>query len=207
MKKIIKVKKEAIKKRKRPEVIVLTGPSGVGKSTLISRILKDRSINKKLMFSISHTTRERRRGEKEGRDYYFVSKQEFIKMMKRGEFLEWAKVHNNLYGTHIRNLKDAKKKNKVLILDIDVQGAKKLRRKLGKSKTLLIFIKPPSINELRKRLLKRGDTKASDIKIRLKNARKEIKEIKKFDVIITNDKITKALTELKKIIKDALALK
>ncbi len=186
----------------RPEVVVLTGPSGVGKSTLIHKILKDEEIAKKLMFSVSHTTRERRKGERNGRDYYFVSKQEFMEMVKKGEFLEWAKVHNNLYGTHIKNLTEAKKKNKILLLDIDVQGAKKLKRKLGKSKTLLIFIRPPSMKELRKRLIKRADT--TDIVIRLKNAKREIKEMKKFDFVVTNDKITKALAELKKIIKSAI---
>ncbi|MFZ8803388.1 MAG: guanylate kinase [Candidatus Calescibacterium sp.] len=179
-------------------LIVISGPSGVGKTTIIKKILQDPELKDKLMFSVSHTTRKKREGEVEGQDYFFVSEEEFMRMVERGEFIEWAKVHGHLYGTSYENIKLAQKSGKLLILDIDVQGAEKVREKKGDS-AIFIFIKPPNLDELKKRLELRGDTK--DIETRINNAKKELEFEKKFDYSIVNENLEKAVLQVKEIIK------
>jgi guanylate kinase len=179
-------------------LIVISGPSGVGKTTIIKKILQDSELKDKLMFSVSHTTRKKREGEVEGQDYFFVSEEEFMRMVERGEFIEWAKVHGHLYGTSYENIKLAQKSGKLLILDIDVQGAEKVREKKGDS-AIFIFIKPPNLDELKKRLELRGDTK--DIETRINNAKKELEFEKKFDYSIVNENLEKAVLQVKEIIK------
>jgi guanylate kinase len=188
--------------KKRVELVVISGPSGAGKTTIIKKLFEDESLKDKLMFSVSHTTRKKREGEVEGQDYFFVSEEEFMKMVEKGEFIEWAKVHGNLYGTSYENIKLAQKLGKLLILDIDVQGAEKIREKMGDS-TIFIFIKPPNLGELKKRLELRGDTK--NIETRINNAKKELEYEKKFDYSIVNENLEKAVSQLKEIIKKILS--
>jgi guanylate kinase len=184
------------------ELVVISGPSGAGKTTIIKKLFEDKDLKDKLMFSVSHTTRKRREGEVEGQDYFFVSEEEFMRMVEKGEFIEWAKVHGNLYGTSYENIKLAQKSGKLLILDIDVQGAEKIREKMGDS-AIFIFIKPPTLDELKKRLESRGDTK--DIETRINNAKKELEYEKKFDYSIVNENLEKAVSQLKEIIKKILS--
>jgi len=188
--------------KKRVELVVISGPSGAGKTTIIKKLFEDESLKDKLMFSVSHTTRKKREGEVEGQDYFFVSEEEFMRMVEKGEFIEWAKVHGNLYGTSYENIKLAQKSGKLLILDIDVQGAEKIREKMGDS-AIFIFIKPPNLGELKKRLESRGDTK--DIETRINNAKKELEYEKKFDYSIINENLEKAVSQLKEIIKKILS--
>jgi guanylate kinase len=188
--------------KKRVELVVISGPSGAGKTTIIKKLFEDESLKDKLMFSVSHTTRKKREGEVEGQDYFFVSEEEFMRMVEKGEFIEWAKVHGNLYGTSYENIKLAQKSGKLLILDIDVQGAEKIREKMGDS-AIFIFIKPPNLCELKKRLESRGDTK--DIETRINNAKKELEYEKKFDYSIINENLEKSVLQLKEIIKKILS--
>lgn len=125
-----------------------------------------------------------------------------MRMVEKGEFIEWAKVHGNLYGTSYENIKLAQKSGKLLILDIDVQGAEKIREKMGDS-AIFIFIKPPNLDELKKRLESRGDTK--DIETRINNAKKELEYEKKFDYSIINENLEKSVLQLKEIIKKILS--
>ena len=189
-----------LSREKKPKVVVISGPSGAGKSTIINSLLRDKFIGRFLMLSVSHTTRKKRKGEKHGREYYFISPEKFREMIAKGEFVEWAEVHGNLYGTAKSNFKEAEKKGKILILDIDVQGAEKIRKVVGGYKALFVFVKPPSLRELRRRLERRGDTSPEDIKIRLRNAKEELKHEKKFDATIINRDIDEAVRELKKIL-------
>ncbi len=185
------------------KAVVISGPSGVGKTTLIKKLFNDPKLKRKIMFSVSHTTRKPRKGEKHGKHYFFVSHKKFMGMVREGEFIEWAKVHGNLYGTSIQNIKKADLEGKILILDIDVQGAEQVKRKMGKD-AFLIFIKPPSLEELEKRLENRKDTPKNEIKKRLKNTQKEMQKIYLFDRIIVNDKIEKTFSELKSEIEKIL---
>jgi len=173
---------------------VITGPSGCGKSTLARRALGDVPD---LEFAVSHTTRPKRESEKAGRDYNFVSKDEFEKMIQEKKFIEWAVVHGNYYGTSRREVeKKSGKKN--MILDIDIQGAKQFREAIKKA--VFIFIFPPSYRELKQRLRKRGLDKTDVIKKRLEVAKKEIREYPVFDYIIINDDLEPAVKELVSII-------
>lgn len=185
------------------KAVVISGPSGVGKTTLIRKLLSDDELREKLMFSVSCTTRERRPGEIDGKDYHFISRADFENMVAREEMLEWAEVHGNLYGTPKVNIERALEEGKILILDIDVKGAKTVREKLGKD-CLLIFVRPPTQDELKKRLIARRDTK--DVDTRLKRAEEEMKESHIFDHVIVNDVLESAFNELKRIIKNILIL-
>lgn len=175
-------------------LFVITGPSGSGKSTLVRRVLAE--LND-VEFSVSHTTRKKREPEVEGKDYYFVSKEEFEMMVKRDRFVEWAVVHGSYYGTSKREI--AKKESEIdLLLDIDVQGARQIKQKIKKA--VFIFVLPPAFQELKKRLEKRGQEDAAAIRKRLEVARKEIKQYAKFDCVIINDDLDTAVLNLKSII-------
>ncbi|WP_456325420.1 guanylate kinase [Desulfonauticus submarinus] len=182
-------------KNKTGLLVIISAPSGAGKSTLISLLRKDFS---KFEFSISYTTREPRAGEIHGKDYFFVSKKEFIKLKKENFFAEWAEVHGNYYGTPKEAVLKALKQGKDLLFDIDVQGAKQIKQNLNKG--IFIFIFPPSLKELKRRLKKRNTDSPETINIRLANARKEIQEANIFDYWIINDKLEAAYLELKSII-------
>ena len=172
-------------------ILVLSGPSGAGKSTIIE------SASGKIgdyYFSISTTTREPREGERDGVDYHFVSKEEFEEDIKAGAFLEYAIVHGNYYGTSIKPVKEALKSGKLVIFDIDIQGHRLVRTKIGDLVTS-VFITPPTLSELERRLYSRSTDKKSIIENRIKNAKEEIKAISEFDFVIINDEIERASNE------------
>ncbi len=183
------------KKSSNPLLVVISGPTGSGKTT-ISRKLVESSFNS--VFSVSHTTRNKRPGEKDGVDYHFIEREKFRQMVKNKEFLEYAKVHNNFYGTHKNEWLNAKKRGFDLILDIDVKGGMKLKRAFKDA--VMIFILPPSFKELLKRIKKRGVEKDFDIVTRFKTALRELDFAKKYQYNIINEEVEEAVNEVKKII-------
>ncbi|MBI5560098.1 MAG: guanylate kinase [Deltaproteobacteria bacterium] len=176
-------------------LFIVSGPSGAGKSTLCRKAIKHFG---NLFFSISYTTREPRPGEVDGRDYRFVHGGRFREMIKGGEFLEYATVHGNLYGTRKKDVSDALGRSYDILLDIDVQGAEKVRKKLHGG--VYIFLLPPSMEDCLKRLDKRGDVSSKELKKRLKRAMEEIKKSRLYDYIIINDDINGAFERLKSVI-------
>jgi len=176
-------------------IYVISGPSGCGKSTLIKRVLADLED---IHFSVSHTTREKREGETEGKDYYFVSREKFKTLVRRKEFVEWAIVHGAYYGTSRKELKK-KGTQGDLILDIDVQGAMQVKEKIKKA--IFIFVLPPRYGELKKRLEVRGLDSAAAIKKRLARARQEIWSYTRFNYIVINDELERAVGDLESIIR------
>ena len=176
-------------------LFVISGPSGCGKSTLVHHVLASLP---QLAFSVSHTTRARREGEEEGKDYFFVGKKEFEGMIAESRMAEWAVVHGNHYGTSKRELELRGASNADVILDIDVQGARQIREKYKKG--LFIFILPPSFPQLKERLVKRGKDAPDVISMRLAMARKEIRAYPQFDYIIINETLETAKRELESII-------
>jgi len=172
-------------------ILVLSGPSGAGKSTIIKE--SSNSIGS-YYFSISTTTREPRDGEVDGVDYYFVSKESFEEDIKAGNFLEYATVHNNYYGTSLIPVQKALEDGKLVIFDIDIQGHRLIRAKLGDI-TTSAFITPPSIGELDYRLNIRRTDNEDIISQRIDNAKKEIEAINEYDYVIINDEIKKASEE------------
>ncbi len=176
-------------------LIVVSGPSGGGKSTLIHRVLDEMPG---LRFSVSHTTRPQRPSESDGRDYHFVRKEVFQRMIARGAFLEWAKVHGHLYGTARTEI--AGRRGDVL-LDIDVQGARQVRAALGTaSEALFVFVTPPSFRLLARRLRTRGEDDPEAMTRRLRNARDEMRAAAEFDYIVLNDDLETAVAELKAVV-------
>ncbi|MCB4791097.1 MAG: guanylate kinase [Elusimicrobia bacterium] len=176
-------------------IFVLSAPSGAGKTTLYKGIIKEIP---KLKYSISHTTRPKRAGETNGRDYFFASVEKFKKLIKKKEFIEWAKVHDNYYGTSHSFIQKTINSGFDVVLDIDVQGA--LQMKKAYPGAVLIFIMAPSFKELKKRLVLRKKDSREVIKRRLCNAKKEVRYIKKYDYLIINDKVSQALRDLYSII-------
>lgn len=175
-------------------LFVITGPSGCGKTTLVRQVMEN---VKDVQFSVSHTTRKKRNSEKEGRDYYFVSKSEFEGMIKEGKLAEWTVIHGNHYGTSRREI-EKKGAQGDLLLDIDVQGAEQIKEKLKRG--VFIFVLPPLFEELKARLEERGQESPASIKERLEVARKDIRFYPDFDYIIINDELKKAVNELEAII-------
>jgi len=181
-------------------LFVVSAPSGAGKTSLCKEVLKriNQRYSRPLKWSCSYTTRAPRPGEKNGKDYFFVSEREFVRMIQAGEFAEWAFVHNHRYGTSKKYLEQAQKKGIDLLLEIDCQGARALRRK--KLAACFIFILPPSLAELRKRLLRRGTESAEVVSSRLERAREEVEEYEHYDYIIINERFAIAAKELEAII-------
>jgi len=181
---------------KKGRLIVVTGPSGVGKTTLIKKLINNNKD--KIIFSISFTSRLPRRNEVNGIDYYFISKKEFEKGIKNKRFLEYALVHDNYYGTDKNQVENILLSGKDCLLDIDVQGG--LNIMSNKIKALFVFIAPLSIDVLKKRLLNRSTDSIEIIEKRIKNAEKELKEKEKYQYIIINDNIDRAYNELESIL-------
>jgi guanylate kinase len=175
-------------------IFVVSGPSGCGKSTLIGRVLGRRPD---LRFSVSHTTRARRRGERDGRDYRFVTDAAFERMAARGGFAEWAVVHGRRYGTSKAEI-ESKGRGGDLVLDVDVQGARSIRALYKDAVT--VFVLPPRYAELRRRLLARGLDAPEVIRTRLRNARREILRYREFDYLVVNDDLERAVAELEAVI-------
>ena len=177
-------------------LFIISAPSGAGKTTILKRVISELE---NIVFSVSHTTRAPRSGEEEGVDYFFVDKNGFETMQKQGLFLEWAEVHGNLYGTSSNAVVEITEQGKDIILDIDVQGARQVQEKLGDN-GIFVFISPPSLHELEKRLTNRGTESESVIATRLKNAQDEMKSREYYDHVIVNDRVDEAVEELKSII-------
>jgi len=180
------------------KIIVLSGPSGVGKTTLYKRLLREFSSS--LDFSISATTRPIRPGEKNGLDYYFIKEEEFIKKINLGEFVEWAKVHGHYYGTLKSEVERILANGKNCLLDVDVQGGLSIKKTMPGS--ILIFIFPPSFEELEKRIKERKSDTQEEIKIRLEQARKELELSKEYHYSIVNDELERAYAELKNLVME-----
>lgn len=180
---------------KSPALIVVSAPSGAGKTTLCQRLLSD--FPDQLTLSISTTTRLPRGSEQDGVEYYFVDDATFDRKIKRGEFAEWATVHGNRYGTSKKSIEQTFKRGSSILLDIDVQGAESLRAAFP-HQSLLVFVAPPSLDELEFRLRARGTDTEASIQMRMNNARKEMQKLSQFDLVIVNDHLERAYAELRK---------
>jgi guanylate kinase len=191
------LKVTATDKRILPRLIVLSAPSGAGKSTLCERLIRDYP---QIALSISTTTRPKREYEQDGVHYHFVTREAFDQQVADGAFAEWAEVHNNRYGTALSTIDNFLKKGKHVLFDIDVQGAMNLRKRYG-ARTLLVFVHPPSMEELKQRLMKRKSESTQTIETRLRNAENEVRWSGKFDHQITNDHLDRAYQELTQIIQ------
>lgn len=173
------------------DLFIISAPSGAGKTTLA------RHLNEALpdtAFSISHTTRPQRRNETHGVDYYFVPEAEFLAMVDRGEFLEYARVFGNLYGTSKAAVRRLMQQGKTVLLDIDWQGARHIRRKMPGCGS--IFILPPSLDELERRLRERGQDSDDVIRQRMQQAKDEMHHADEYDFVVVNDEFDRALGEL-----------
>ena len=175
------------------KLIVFSAPSGSGKTTIVKHLLKQQELN--LEFSISATSRDKRGEEINGKDYYFLSAKEFISKIKNDEFLEWEEVYrDNFYGTLKTEVERIWALGKHVIFDIDVSGGLRIKRKFPEQ-TLAVFVKPPSIDELKIRLKKRKTESEDKINMRVAKASAELATAPLFDVIIENDSLEKALAE------------
>jgi guanylate kinase len=176
-------------------IFVISAPSGAGKTTLINKLLESEDD---LVFSISTTTRNIREGEVDGVNYHFISKDEFCRMINNDEFLEWAEVHGNYYGTTKKEVDRMKKSKKIPLFDVDIKGGRNLKEKIQEG--VFIFIIPTSLSTLQKRLVARNTENRDQINLRLKNAYNEIKEYVNFDYVIVNSDIESAFEKLKCIV-------
>jgi len=177
-------------------LLVLSAPSGCGKTTIVKKVMAELPG---LVFSVSHTTRKPRPGEKNGRDYHFVNRAEFLEIadLAPSGFLEWAKVHGNLYGTSRQDVEQRLAKGFDVVLDIDVQGAALIR---DNADSVSVFIAPPSLSELAKRLRGRGTETEESLRTRLAGAEKEMQEAGNYTYLIVNDDLDEAVEALKAII-------
>jgi len=176
-------------------LMVLSGPSGAGKGTLVDRLLATRSD---CIFSISATTRPRRSNEEDGVQYEFVSREEFEKRRAAGLFLEWAEVHGHYYATPAKFVDEGVRAGRVVVLDVDVQGGASVRR--VRPDAVSVFIYPPSIEALRKRLLGRSTDLPEVVERRLQNAPGELVQYREYDYLVVNDDLEQAVTRLTAIV-------
>ncbi|MCG6930092.1 MAG: guanylate kinase [Desulfofustis sp.] len=177
-------------------LIIVSAPSGAGKSTLLKAAMQ---LVDRLVFSVSHTTRGPRSGEQHGRDYYFVTVPEFEKMIADGQFLEWARVHGNYYGTASTPIREQLAQGNDVILDIDVQGAEIIRNS-GTVDFTDVFIAPPDMEELERRLRRRGTEDEQNITKRLANAVEEMAQKGTYEHLIVNDQVERGAAQLAEII-------
>ena len=181
-----------------PPLFVMSAPSGAGKTTIF-KIAQDVLPN--LILSVSFTTRKPRKNELDGKDYCFIEEEQFRQMIADNEFLEWAKVHGNYYGTSHRRIKESWKSGQIVVLDVDVQGAMQLKEKTD-IEAIYIFIKPPSREDLKARLINRGTEDKVTLETRIKNADWELSFEERYDYVIINDEIDDAVSEFVKIIHE-----
>lgn len=184
------------------QMLILIGPSGVGKSTFLSQTLQDYDQFKD---TITYTSRPMRKGESEGDPYHFVSEARFLELVDQGFFIEWAKVHDRYYGTPEHQIFDTWDEGKIVIMDVDVQGAKTFKAKFPQA--LTVFILPPSIDVLRQRVVERDGGVPKDIEVRMKNAQKELAQASDFDLQIVNEEFDSAYAEYRKKIEEHLNIK
>ena len=182
--------------KRRGEIIAVSAPSGTGKTTILKSILQDFP---ELVFSVSATTRKKREFEKEGVDYFFVSEDEFEKKIKNNEFVEWEKFYDYYYGTYKRFIEDNINNGKSVIVEVDVKGALSLKKIYPQA--VLIFIYPPSFEELESRLKKRKTENDDEFKKRIERAEMELSHKDKFDYCIENNDLEKAILETESLIK------
>jgi guanylate kinase len=177
-------------------LIIISSPSGGGKGTLIREVLR---TTPGITFSVSYTTRDRRDGEQDGREYFFVSRARFEQLIEKGEFLEYAEVHGNLYGTSKSQIQRVMDSGTDVLLEIDVQGARILNEKAPDAAS--IFILPPSFPVLQTRLTLRATESSGDLQLRLRNSFEEVGEYELFKYVIINDDLNHAVEDLRTIIK------
>jgi guanylate kinase len=175
-------------------MVVMSGPSGAGKSTLCKLLLADPRVQ----FSVSATTRAPRAGEIDGRDYHFITPEQFRQLIREGAFIEHAEVHGNLYGTLRKPMEQALERGEIYLLEIDVQGANQLKA-LGEP-GLYVFVAPPDFETLRKRLVGRGTDKPEVIERRLKKAEDEYRERVKYDHVVVNDDLERSLRQIRSLV-------
>ena len=185
------------------KIIIISSPSGAGKTTLCKLLLKKM---KNINLSISYTSRNQRLNEIDGKDYYFVSKEKFMKLKNKNFFIETAINFGNHYGSPFKNLKISNKNKKQILFDIDWKGARKIRKKIEKNNIIDFFILPPTIKELKKRLLKRGRDNEEDINLRLSYAIKEITHYNEYSYVLINKNVIQTVNEIIYIIKTNLIL-
>jgi guanylate kinase len=179
-------------------IIILSAPSGAGKSSICEAVLA--SDKKNITYSVSYTTRCKRSGEKNGKNYFFVSEDIFKKMVKKGKFAEWAKVHGNYYGTSKELLNKSLAACRNIILEIDVQGAINIKKQYP-GKTCMIFIMTPDFKTLEKRLIARNKDRKEIIDMRMINAKKELEYLPKYNYLVINKRLFDAVESVKTIIK------
>ena len=184
-----------IREKKKGQLIVLSGPSGVCKSTVIAELMSQRD---NIYFSVSYTTREPRVGEQNGINYNFVSREEFEGMIQRGELLEHAEYVNHYYGTSLKLIQEKLEAGIDVLLDIEVQGAAKVRRCCPDA--IFIFIIPPSFEELSRRLHRRNTDSEEVIQGRLEKAKVEFQQVQNYDYLVINDKVANAVAEIEAIL-------
>ncbi|AQM60508.1 MULTISPECIES: guanylate kinase [Clostridium] len=180
---------------KRGVLLVVSGPSGAGKGTICKALLEK---HKEIYLSVSATTRAPRKGEVDGVNYYFTTKEEFVKRVEEGDFLEHAEVYGNYYGTPKSSVEKMLEQGKDVILEIDIQGALKVKENCEEG--IFIFILPPSMEELKQRIIKRGSETPESLMTRFKSAYKEINYISKYNYAVVNDEVDLAVKKLEAII-------
>lgn len=176
-------------------LIIISSPSGGGKGTLIREILK---TVPRIGYSVSYSTRAMRAGEVNGKDYFFVTKSEFLDLIGQDEFLEYAEVHGNFYGTSVKQIELQTSAGNDVILEIDVQGAEIILKKIPDA--LSIFILPPSFEVLRERLTARNTESKEDLALRLRNSFDEVRQFVNFDYVVVNDEVSRAVNDLQTVI-------
>lgn len=184
------------------KVFILSGPSGSGKTTLHKALLNDPKLKGKLVKSVSATTREKREGERAGKDYIYLSRKIFESRIKKNYFLEWEKVFDNYYGTPKQQVLKLLHKGKHVLLCIDVKGAAHVRKEFPES--FSVFIKTPTMKILQERLRQRASETHESLSLRLKVARREIREAKHYDRVVINGRLDKACRDLTRIVMDAI---
>lgn len=183
--------------KRKPLLWIVSGPSGSGKTTLCRKLLQKKELN--ITRSVSFTTRPKRKGEKNNKDYIFVSRQEFLKKRDKAELIEWQEVFGNLYGTPKKLICDLLSKNRDVLLSIDVKGALQIKRKFPKQ-AVFIFVLPPNEKKLIQRIKLRAQDDKMQIGKRLKRAKLELSFVKEYDYIIVNDELSKAIKAVESII-------